>query len=625
LVSNGDNYELVNLADYDEDALALEDTVVFLVATHTEGTPPPSCTQFFKFVEDATTDFRYGATALSKVKFAVFGVGNADYAKKDYCTPAKRLDKWLTKLGAQRICAVGLGNDSEDLYEQLKAWSQPVITGQISPVIATLPVTKTKPVVLTIKANKKEEEEEADSCGASDDEDMEDDSMNEEDMVNGALVDSEEPILDDVEDLQIVPTSTAKDGKAPAEMVTPLQRKNLTKQGYKLIGSHSAVKLCRWTKAQVRGRGGCYKHTFYGINSHQCMEATPSLACANKCVFCWRTHTNPVGREWRWKTDDPGFIVASAVSEHLQMTKSLRGIQGALPERIKEAQTIRHCALSLVGEPIMYPRINELVKELHDRQISSFLVTNAQFPQAIRDLNPVTQLYVSVDASTKDALKAIDRPLFSDFWERFQDSLAAIREINGRTVFRLTLVNDRNVGSEEDLEGYARLVISSKPDLIEIKGVTFCGKSNASDLTMKDVPWHHEVRNFSQQLCDRVKELSPNADEYGMACEHAHSVCVLLARKDKYLVNDEWHTWIDFDRFQELEREWRATGRRFDAREYRLKTPAWALYGAAEEGFDPEEKRFVKTRNTAVKKAAAAAAGLLANTADELLDEIEKD
>jgi tRNA wybutosine-synthesizing protein 1 len=32
------------------------------------------------------------------------------------------------------------------------------------------------------------------------------------------------------------------------EMVTPELRKALTKQGYKLIGSHSGVKLCRWTK-----------------------------------------------------------------------------------------------------------------------------------------------------------------------------------------------------------------------------------------------------------------------------------------------------------------------------------------------------------------------------------------
>ena len=69
------------------------------------------------------------------------------------------------------------------------------------------------------------------------------------------------------------------------EMVTDQLRANLTKQEYKIIGSHSGVKLCRWTKAQLRGRGGCYKHSFYGIESHRCMETTPSLACANKCVL----------------------------------------------------------------------------------------------------------------------------------------------------------------------------------------------------------------------------------------------------------------------------------------------------------------------------------------------------
>lgn len=34
------------------------------------------------------------------------------------------------------------------------------------------------------------------------------------------------------------------------------------------------------------------------------------------------------------------------------------------------------------------------------------------------------QLYVSVDAATKESLKAIDRPLFGDFWERFLVSIS---------------------------------------------------------------------------------------------------------------------------------------------------------------------------------------------------------
>ena len=34
-------------------------------------------------------------------------------------------------------------------------------------------------------------------------------------------------------------------------MITPLLRKSLEKQGYRLIGSHSGVKLCRWTKVRT--------------------------------------------------------------------------------------------------------------------------------------------------------------------------------------------------------------------------------------------------------------------------------------------------------------------------------------------------------------------------------------
>ena len=52
-----------------------------------------------------------------------------------------------------------------------------------------------------------------------------------------------------------------------------------------------------------------------------------------------------------------------------------------------------------------------------------FFFLNFELP---RDLTPVTQLYVSVDASTKDSLKKIDRPLFKDFWQRFLDSLKAL-------------------------------------------------------------------------------------------------------------------------------------------------------------------------------------------------------
>ena len=39
-------------------------------------------------------------------------------------------------------------------------------------------------------------------------------------------------------------------GEGGREMVTKLQRRALTKEGYRIIGTHSAVKLCRWTKVR---------------------------------------------------------------------------------------------------------------------------------------------------------------------------------------------------------------------------------------------------------------------------------------------------------------------------------------------------------------------------------------
>lgn len=48
----------------------------------------------------------------------------------------------------------------------------------------------------------------------------------------------------------------------------------------------------------------------------------------------------------------------------------------------------------------MYPEINALVDELHRRHISTFLVTNAQFPEKIKALKPITQVICSTDCMT---------------------------------------------------------------------------------------------------------------------------------------------------------------------------------------------------------------------------------
>lgn len=541
---------------------------------------------------------------MEKVNFACFGLGGAVYGS-NFCKPVLDFDAGMADLGGRRLCAPVLGDDASDLETKFVQWLEGLVhVLSDKGILDASSAIRSKPVGYrrdTVKNSALKEERHIDlnllppesgGCAeSSDNEEEEEDLINKhfitmDDSVGGCG--SEGMAEVDVEDLLLRGKDANRSNER--EMVTKLQRKALTKEGYKIIGSHSAVKLCRWTKNQMRGRGGCYKHSFYGITSYQCMEATPSLACANKCVFCWRHHKNPVGTEWRWKTDEPSYIVEQAVELHRSMINQMKGVPGVQAERLIEAFTVRHCALSLVGEPIMYPRINEMLKELHSREISSFLVTNAQFPECIERLDPVTQLYVSVDAATKDSLKAIDRPLFKDFWERFTRSLSLMRTKQQRTVYRLTLVKSWNM---EEADSYAELVEMGQPDFIEIKAVTYCGKSDASTLTIQNSPWHAEVCEFSEALAERLRNRGKSVS-YSIATEHEHSCCILLAREDKFKIDGRWHTWIDYTKFNELITTYYASGgtATFKSSDYMHETPEWALYKSSSRGFDPTESRW---------------------------------
>lgn len=617
--------EVIDMKDYDpDDQLADECTnksvCVFLVATYTDGTPTENAEWFCKWLEEASTDFRYGKTYLKGLRYAVFGLGNSVYVGH-YNTVGKNVDKWLWMLSGVRIMTRGEGDcnviksRNGSVQADFLAWKakflkrlQALAKGEEKSCTGKC---KTEGSCKKGRDGHAEEEEEEEEKAAPQDGSEGDLMESSSDEESGLQEEQNSASVLDMEDLGTI-MNQAKKAKSKAEgqvvkvskmnglkkiedeeerreMITPALRKSLTKQGYKLIGSHSGVKLCRWTKSMMRGRGGCYKHTFYGIESHRCMETTPSLACANKCVFCWRHHTNPVGTEWRWKMDPAEKILQDALEKHQNMIRQFRGVPGVKPERYREGLEVKHCALSLVGEPIMYPEINGFIRLLHSHNISSFLVTNAQFPEEIRSLVPVTQLYVSVDASTKDSLKKIDRPLFKDFWPRFLDSLKALGEKRQRTVYRLTLVKAWNV---EEMQAYSELIALGQPDFIEVKGVTYCGESSASSLTMANVPWHQEVVAFVQQLADMLPQ-------YEIACEHEHSNCLLVAHT-KFKVKGEWWTWIDYEQFQQLAQAHEETQgqQSFSALDYMAKTPSWALFGAREQGFDPDDTRFQRHNKT---------------------------
>jgi tRNA wybutosine-synthesizing protein 1 len=549
---------------------------------------------FTEHLRETHTDFRIDTGPLASVLgYSVFGIGDMESwptEEEGFCFQAKEVDKWLAKLTTKkRAYPLGMGDVKHNAEDRLNDW-------RLGLQDAVMDIMNGKGLGDGIAGSGDAVE--------SGEEDFEDEEGLEKPLRKKSV--QQLTTLDDVEDLgRLVQPKEALEirtkstdpvdftgygkatTKAPAKEMVPQNSPTyaaLTKQGYSIIGSHSGVKICRWTKSALRGRGSCYKYSFYGIQSHLCMEATPSLSCSNKCVFCWRHGTNPVGTTWRWTIDPPDLIFDGITAAHYKKIKVLKGVPGVRAERFAEAMRIRHCALSLVGEPIFYPFINQLVDILHANRISTFLVCNAQHPQQLADLTKVTQLYVSIDASNKDSLRRIDKPLHRDFWERFISCMDILRKrrFEQRTVFRLTLVKGFNV--EDEVQGYADLVERAQPGFIEVKGVTYCGTSASSSagLTMQNVPFYQEICDFVRALYNELERRNLN---YGIAAEHEHSCCVLMASK-RFLINGQWCTRIDYDRFFAL----LDGGQPFGPEDYiGPATPEWALWGNG--GFDPRDQR----------------------------------
>ncbi len=346
-------------------------------------------------------------------------------------------------------------------------------------------------------------------------------------------------------------------------MLTESAKKTLEKQAYRIVGSHSAVKTCGWTKKMVKGEGGCYKLKFYGIMSHQCLQMTTSISCANRCTFCWRGYKAPVSKEWKWNADDPQMILDKSLEEHYDLLVGYKGNSKTNQHLFNQSREVKHVALSLTGEPIIYPRMNELLKLFNKRGISTFLVTNAQYPDQIRDLNPVTQLYCSVDAPNKEILKKVDLPLFPDFWERMIQSLEYLSKKKDRTCIRLTIIKGIN---DVEPENYAELIKVGSPDFIEVKGYMFVGESRER-LNKDNMPWHEEIVEFSKKILKFLPE-------YELVSEHIPSRVVMLAKKN-FFIEGEWRTWIDFPKWHQLVN----SEQDFSSLDFVKKTPSIGLSG----------------------------------------------
>ncbi len=275
----------------------------------------------------------------------------------------------------------------------------------------------------------------------------------------------------------------------------------LVGQGYQLVGRHSAVKLCYWTRESLTRGRDCYKGRFYGIESHRCLQMSPAIdSCNLHCRFCWRNQgweNDAVMPEY----DDPESLLDQSIDAQRRILSGFKGDPSVRLERWDESQSPRHIAISLTGEPTLYPKMNRFLELAHARGITTFLVTNGTNPDALRALDPLpTQLYVSVTAPNAEVFRRLTLPAQDDAFRRLRESLSIVRDLKTRRVVRHTLVRGWNLGW---VEQYAELDQLARPDFIEPKGYVYMGKSRQR-LGKDHVPTHEEVGEFANRLAART-------------------------------------------------------------------------------------------------------------------------
>jgi len=321
----------------------------------------------------------------------------------------------------------------------------------------------------------------------------------------------------------------------------------LKKQHYEIVGKneHSAVQICRWTKKSLRDEWACYKEKFYGINSHLCCQMSPSLYCPNQCIHCWRAIEYTTGNKIPGEIDSPSEIIDGCIKaqrkllQGFNIDKKSKKIQlsKANQKKLKEAQEPMQFAISLSGEPTMYPYIGDLISELRKRGKTSFLVTNGLYPNKIKELlkkNQLpTQLYVSINTPNKELYNKFHRSSIKNAWKKLNETLEIFPKLIGktRTVFRMNLVKDLNMFSEQAGE-YAELIKKSNPRFIEIKGFMSVGFARER-LGYDRMPTNKEMEYFIKILIKELKKIG--LSEYKLLDEHEFSRAYVLGKDKKDL------------------------------------------------------------------------------------------
>jgi len=318
--------------------------------------------------------------------------------------------------------------------------------------------------------------------------------------------------------------------KPSSQTLDPAFSTILRRQKYQIIGGHSAVKKCRWLHKSLTADEPCYKEKFYGIKSHRCLQVTPAVAwCTQRCLYCWRIQEGESDMSWGLEApaswDPPADLAAQSIGAQRRILSGYKGqvAEGRVdPKKYSEAMEPKHAAISLTGEPTIYPFLDGLISEYHRLGLTTFLVTNGTRPKVLAELQEEpTQLYISLSAPNLERYIHICRPNSPGCWQSILETLDLLKSFSCPTAVRITLVKGYNM---EDLQDYASLLSRAEPTYIEPKAYMYVGYSR-SRLQFSNMPSHREVHEFALRLAEYTG--------YKIIDESVESRVALLSRLEK--------------------------------------------------------------------------------------------
>ncbi|MBN1683537.1 4-demethylwyosine synthase TYW1 [Candidatus Bathyarchaeota archaeon] len=300
------------------------------------------------------------------------------------------------------------------------------------------------------------------------------------------------------------------------------------KQKYRIAGNHSAVKTCMWLSKALRTSGmeHCYKQKFYGIPCHRCLQMTPSLGhCTQSCVFCWRATPEIIGVNWNQiesikSPDNPDQIVENSIIQHKNLIYGFGGNKNVTEKFLKEALNPIHAAISLEGEPTLFPLLGELINSFYKHGFKTvFVVTNGTSPEVLGNLEyEPSQLYLSLCAPDEETYKKTCRPMIPNAWNKVLESLEILKSFSCPTVLRHTLIPKLNM---KNIDGYAKLAIKTNPTYLEPKAAMSVGAARKR-FSYKEMARHSDIKDFAIELS--------KSSGYNIIDEQWQSNIVLLSK-----------------------------------------------------------------------------------------------